>query len=296
TEQAYVAWIRRYILYHGKRHPSELDEEHVAAFLSSLALEGKVAASTQNQALSALLFLYKEVLEQDLKFISGVARVRRPPKLPVVLAPEQIRRVLANLNAQYRLMGELLYGSGLRLLECLRLRVKDIDFHYLQIVVRDGKGGKDRRTMLPISVVPSLREHLERVKEQHVVDLAEGFGTVHLPGALERKFPGATREWAWQYVFPARQRSLDPRSGKERKHHVSEKNLQNAVKAAVQAARLGKAASCHTFRHSFATHLLENGYDIRTVQELLGHKDVSTTMIYTHVLNKPGLGVKSPLD
>jgi integron integrase len=202
TEQAYVAWIRRYILFHGKRHPAELDETHVAAFLSSLALEGKVAPSTQNQALSALLFLYNEVLEQDLKFISGVERARRPPKLPVVLAPVQVRRILANLNGQYRLMGELLYGSGLRLLECLRLRVKDIDFHYLQIVVRDAKGGKDRRTMLPVSVVPPLREHLEGIKEKHVADLAEGFGTVHLPGALERKFPGAAREWAWQYVFP----------------------------------------------------------------------------------------------
>src|SRR5436853_7874905 len=296
TEEAYVAWIRRYILFHNKRHPRELGEADVSAFLSALAQEGQVAASTQNQALSALLFLYKKVLQRELAFIGGVARVKRPPKLPVVLAPVDVRTVLAQLHGQYRLMGELLYGSGLRLLECLRLRIKDVDFEYLQILVRDSKGGKDRRTMLPVSVVPALRDHVDKVKHRHDVDLAEGFGTVHLPGALERKMPNASREWAWQYVFPAAKRSADPRTGIEQRHHVSEKNLQNAVKSAVRAARLNKVASCHTFRHSFATHLLENGYDIRTVQELLGHKDVSTTMIYTHVLNKPGLGVRSPLD
>lgn len=296
TEVAYLGWIRRYILFHGKRHPTELTERDVSAFLSSLALEGKVAASTQNQALSALLFLYKEVLERELAFIGGVVRVKRPPKLPVVLAPQEVRAILAQLRGQYRLMAELLYGSGLRLLECLRLRVKDVDFQYLHIVLRDSKGGKDRKTMLPVSVVPGLREHLDEVKRQHDMDLAEGFGAVHLPGALEKKMPSARRDWAWQYVFPAQKRSLDPRTGLERRHHVSEKNLQNAVKGAARAARLTKAATCHTFRHSFATHLLENGYDIRTVQELLGHRDVSTTMIYTHVLNRPGLGVKSPLD
>jgi integron integrase len=296
TEEAYVAWIRRYILFHGKRHPSELGETEVSAFLSALALEGRVAASTQNQALSALLFLYKEVLQRELAFIGGVVRVKRPPKLPVVLAPAEVRAVLAQLDGQYQLMAKLLYGSGLRLLECLRLRVKDVDFQYLHIVVRDSKGGKDRRTMLPVSVVPSLRDHLETVKQRHEEDLTSGFGTVHLPGALEKKMPNASREWAWQYVFSAEKRSLDPRSGVEQRHHVNEKNLQNAVKAAVRAAGLNKTASCHTLRHSFATHLLENGYDIRTVQELLGHKDVSTTMIYTHVLNRPGIGVKSPLD
>ena len=296
TEEAYVAWIRRYILFHNKRHPRELGEADVSAFLSALAQEGQVAASTQNQALSALLFLYKKVLQRELAFIGGVARVKRPPKLPVVLAPVEVRTVLAQLHGQYRLMGELLYGSGLRLLECLRLRIKDVDFEYLQILVRDSKGGKDRRTMLPVSVVPALRDHVDKVKHRHDVDLAEGFGTVHLPGALERKMPNASREWAWQYVFPAAKRSADPRTGIEQRHHVSEKNLQNAVKSAVRAPRINKAASCHTFRHSFATHLLENGYDIRTVQELLGHKDVSTTMICTHVLNKPGLGVRSPLD
>jgi integron integrase len=296
TEEAYLGWIRRYILFHGKRHPAELAEKDVSAFLSSLANHGHVAASTQNQALSALLFLHKEVLQRELAFIADVARVKRPPKLPVVLAPDEVRAVLAQLSGQYRLMADLLYGSGLRLLECLRLRVKDVDFEYLHIVLRDSKGGKDRRTMLPVSVVPALREHLAEVKRRHDVDLAEGFGRVHLPGALERKMPNASREWTWQYVFPAAKRSIDPRSGHEQRHHVSEKNLQNAVKAAVRATGLSKAATCHTLRHSFATHLLENGYDIRTVQELLGHKDVSTTMIYTHVLNKPGLGVKSPLD
>ena len=296
TEEAYLAWIRRYILFHRKRHPRDLAENDVSAFLSSLAINGRVAASTQNQALSALLFLYKEVLQRQLAFIGGVVRVKRPPKLPAVLSPAEVRAVLAQLKGEYRLMAELLYGSGLRLLECLRLRVKDVDFQYLHIVVRDSKGGKDRRTMLPVSVVPALRDHLADVKRRHDVDLAQGFGRVHLPGALERKMPNASREWAWQYVFPAAKRSVDPRSGVEQRHHVGEKNLQNAVKSAVRAACLSKAASCHTFRHSFATHLLENGYDIRTVQELLGHKDVSTTMIYTHVLSKPGIGVKSPLD
>ena len=296
TEEAYVAWIRRYILFHGKRHPLELAETEVSAFLSALATEGKVAASTQNQALSALLFLYKEVLQRELAFIGGVVRVKRPPKLPVVLDPGEVRAVLARLRAPYRLMAELLYGSGLRLLECLRLRIKDVDFQYLHVVVRETKGGKDRRTMLPVSLVPTLRAHLEEVRRWHLADLAAGFGTVHLPGALERKMPNASREWVWQYVFPAGTRSTDPRTGLQRRHHMGEKNLQNAVKAAVRASAIAKPATCHSLRHSFATHLLENGYDIRTVQELLGHKDVSTTMIYTHVLSKPGLGVRSPLD
>jgi integron integrase len=296
TEEVYLGWIRRYILFNSKRHPAELAEEEVSAFLSHLAVEGQVAASTQNQALSALLFLYKEVLERELRFIGGFARAKRPPKVPVVLSPAEVRRVLEKLTGQCRLMAELLYGSGLRLLECLRLRIKDVDLQYLHIVVRDAKGGKDRRTVLPASVVPGLREHLERTKAEHQRELGEGFGTVSLPGALEREMPGAAREWRWQYVFPARGRSRDPHTGVAQRHHASEKNLQNAVKRAVREVGLSKVASCHTFRHSFATHLLENGYDIRTVQELLGHKDVSTTMIYTHVLNKPGLGVKSPLD
>ena len=296
TEEAYVSWIRRYILFNGKRHPRELDEKHVSQFLTDLAINGRVAAATQNQALNALLFLYKEVLQRELEFIGGTLRVKRPPKVPRVLSPNEVKAVLAQLHGQYRLMGLLLYGSGLRLLECLRLRVKDVDLHYLHIAVRDPKGGRERKTMLPVSLAAPLREHLAKVKAQHQRDLAEGFGSVYLPDALERKIPSASREWAWQYIFPAERRSIDPRTGTDRRHHVHEKNLQNAVKTAVRKAGISKRASCHTLRHSFATHLLENGYDIRTVQELLGHKDVSTTMIYTHVLNRPGLSVKSPLD
>jgi integron integrase len=296
TEEAYVGWMRRYILFHGKRHPRDLGESDIARFLSNLAIEGRVAASTQNQALNALLFLYKEVLRREIGFIGETVRVRRPAKLPAVLSRSEVKAVLEHLPGDYKLMGQLLYGAGLRLLECLRLRVKDVDLQDLAIIVRDTKGGKERRTMLPVSVAPALREHLEKVKHRHQQDLAAGFGSVHLPGALERKLPTASREWAWQYVFPAERRSIDPRTGIERRHHVNEKNLQNAVKTAVHKARLSKTASCHTLRHSFATHLLENGYDIRTLQELLGHKDVSTTMVYTHVLNRPGLGVKSPLD
>jgi integron integrase len=296
TEGAYVGWIRRYILFHGKQHPSDLDEKHVSEFLSSLAINGRVAASTQNQALNALLFLYKEVLQRELGFVGNALRVKRPPKVPAVLAPDEARAVLSHLDGQYRLMGQLLYGSGLRLLECLRLRVKDVDLHYLHITVRDPKGGRERKTMLPVSLAASLREHLDKVKARHEQDLAEGFGSVHLPGALERKIPSASRQRAWQYVFAAERRSIDSRTGIERRHHVNEKNLQNAVKAAVRKSGIPKRASCHTLRHSFATHLLERGYDIRTVQELLGHKDVSTTMIYTHVLNRPGIGVRSPLD
>jgi integron integrase len=296
TEEAYVGWIRRFILFHGKRHPGELNEKHVSEFLTSLAIQGRVAAATQNQALNALLFLYKEVLQRELGFIGTALRVKRPPKVPVVLSPAEVRAVLAQLEGQYRLMAQLLYGSGLRLLECLRLRVKDVDLHYLHITVRDPKGGRERKTMLPVSLAVPLREHLRKVKARHEQDLADGFGSVNLSTALERKIPNASREWAWQYVFPAERRSIDPRTGIERRHHVNEKNLQNAVKAAVCKSQIAKRASCHTLRHSFATHLLENGYDIRTVQELLGHRDVSTTMIYTHVLNQPGIGVKSPLD
>jgi integron integrase len=296
TEDAYVGWIRRYILFHGKRHPGELNEKHVSEFLTSLAIQGRVAAATQNQALNALLFLYKEVLQRELGFIGNALRVKRAPKVPVVLSPSEVRAILAQLQGQYRLMAQLLYGSGLRLLECVRLRVKDVDLHYLHITVRDPKGGRERKTMLPVSLAAPLRDHLNKVKARHERDLAEGFGSVYLPTALERKIPSASREWAWHYVFPAERRSIDPRTGIERRHHVNEKNLQNAVKAAVRKSQVPKRASCHTLRHSFATHLLENGYDIRTVQELLGHKDVSTTMIYTHVLSKPGIGVKSPLD
>lgn len=296
TEQAYVDWIRRFILFHKKRHPDSMGEEEIAAFLSHLAIEGQVAASTQNQALSALLFLYQQVLDRKLDFIAGVERVRRPAKLPVVFTPAEARGVLARLKSNYRLMAHLLYGSGLRLLECLRLRVKDIDFGYRQITVREGKGMRERVTILPERLCRPLQAHLARVKELHQQDLAFGSGAVYLPSALHRKYPNAARQWSWQYVFPAEKISVDPRSGEKRRHHVAERNLQNAVKDAIRASGMAKAASCHTFRHSFATHLLENGYDIRTVQELLGHKDVATTMIYTHVCNRPGLTVRSPVD
>ena len=296
TEELYLQWIRRYILFHQKRHPADMGEDEIAAFLSHLAIDGHVAASTQNQAFSALLFLYQQVLDRKLDYVVGVERVRRPPKLPVVLTKKEAHGVVAHLRGDYRLMAELLYGSGLRLMECLRLRVKDLDFGYDQITVRDGKGLRERVTLLPARLKRPLREHLERVKEIHRRDLARGAGVVHLPFALKRKYPNAARDWRWQYVFPATKLSVDPRSGETRRHHVHEKNLQNAVKQAISAAGVAKAASCHSFRHSFATHLLEAGYDIRTVQELLGHRDVSTTMIYTHVLNKPGLGVRSPLD
>jgi integron integrase len=295
TEQAYIDWIRRFILFHHKRHPNEMGERDITNFLTHLAVDKHVAASTQNQAFAALLFLYQHVLERKLDFIDNVQRVTRPAKLPVVFTPAEARAVLAQMKGDYRLMAELLYGSGLRL-ECLRLRVKDIDFGYNRITVRDGKGLRERVALLPQIARRSLRAHLDRVKELHRQDLARRCGKVYLPFALKRKYPNAERAWIWQYVFPATKPSLDPRSGEIRRHHVSEKNLQNAVKLAIRAAGIKKAASCHTFRHSFATHLLESGYDIRTVQELLGHKNVATTMIYTHVLNRPGIHIRSPLD
>jgi len=296
TEKAYSDWIKRFILFHGKKHPSELGAEAVSQFLTYLAAERDVAASTQNQALSAILFLYKEVLNHELGWLDEFDRAKRPARLPVVLSPAEVKAVLAHLDGSLWLMASLLYGAGLRLMECVRLRVKDVDLEYRQVLVRDGKGQKDRVTMLPDSVIEPLRQHLEKVRLLHNKDLDEGVGEVYLPFALERKYPNASREWGWQYVFPATSRSKDPRSDKVRRHHLDEKRLQRAMKSAVREAGINKPASCHTMRHSFATHLLENGYDIRTVQELLGHKDVSTTMIYTHVLNKGGKGVRSPLD
>lgn len=296
TEQAYLDWIRRYILFHGKQHPAEMDAAAVEAFLTHLAVERNVAASTQNQALSALLFLYKDVLGQNLGWLDNMERAKKPARLPVVLTKTEVQSVLSRLDGSNWLMATLLYGAGMRLMECVRLRVKDVDFAMGQITVRDGKGARDRMTMLPVSVADALKTHLEKVKALHEADLREGFGEVYLPYALDRKYPRAGREWGWQYVFPANGRSMDPRSGKERRHHVDEQRLQRAVKMAVQKAGVAKQASCHTLRHSFATHLLQSGYDIRTVQELLGHKDVSTTMIYTHVLNRGGRGVQSPLD
>jgi integron integrase len=298
TEEAYCLWTRRFVLFHGKRHPRELGAAEIRAFLSHLAVEQDVAASTQNQALCALLFLYRHVLEQPLPRLDleGVPRAKRPARLPVVMTPAEVSAVLNQLSDAHRLAGGLLYGSGLRLLECLRLRVKDLDFTRNELVVRDGKGQKDRVTMLATRLKLPLTRHLETVQRLHQDDLAAGFGSVHLPGALARKYPGAATNWGWQYIFPAARRSTDPRSGEVRRHHLSESSMQKAVRAAVTRAGLAKPVSCHSFRHSFATHLLEAGYDIRTVQELLGHTDVRTTMIYTHVLNRGGRGVRSPLD
>jgi integron integrase len=296
TEKTYIDWIRRFILFHDKRHPKDMGAAEVEQFLTYLAVNQEVAASTQNQALSALLFLYRDVLDVQLEWMDNVVRAKKSQRIPVVLTRDETKAVLARLDGTNRLMANLLYGSGLRLMECVRLRVKDVDFDYRQIVVRDGKGHKDRVTVLPDSLIPPLQDQLERARVLHEQDLAEGFGDVYLPFALERKYPNAGREWGWQYVFPARKRSTDPRSGKQRRHHPDPKQLQRAVKQAVRDGGIHKPASCHTFRHAFATHLLESGYDIRTVQELLGHNDVRTTMIYTHVLNRGGRGVRSPLD
>lgn len=296
TEQAYLDWIKRFIVFFDKRHPRDLGAAEVEAFLTHLAVVGKVAASTQNQAKSALLFLYKEVLEAELPWLDKVEKAKAPKRLPVVLTREEVQKVLARLEGTNWLMASLLYGTGLRILECLRLRVKDVDFSRKEILVRDGKGFKDRVTMLPERLAPVLRTHLERVKALHEQDLQAGYGAVYLPYALERKYPSAAREWGWQYVFPSARLSTVPRSGEVRRHHVQDQAVQRAVRQAVRQAEIAKPATPHTLRHSFATHLLESGYDIRTVQELLGHSDVSTTMIYTHVLNRGGKGVTSPLD
>jgi integron integrase len=296
TEEAYTHWIKRFVYFSGRRHPRELGEAQVTAFLNDLAAARNVAAATQNQALSALLFLYKEVLGVDLPWLQGLQRASHPPRLPTVLTRAEVERTLRAMTGTRWLMASLLYGAGLRVIECLRLRVKDVDLSYRQILVRDGKGAKDRVTMLPERLIEPLRGHLERVRMLHARDLADGFGEAHLPFALARKYPRAGKEWAWQYVFPSAHRSADPEDGVVRRHHLDESVPQRAVKAALRDAGIAKHASCHTLRHSFATHLLEAGHDIRTVQELLGHADVSTTMIYTHVLNRGGRGVKSPLD
>lgn len=296
TEQAYIGWIRRFILANGKRHPRDMGSAEAEAFLTALATDGKVAPGTQNQALSSLLFLYREVLGVDLPWMETMVRAKRPRRVPVVLSRDEVVRLLARLDGQYALMASLLYGAGMRLMEAIRLRVKDVDFARNEICVRDGKGGKDRRVPLPQKIQEALRQQVERVKVIHREDLDAGFGAVWLPHALARKYPSAPRELGWQYVFPAAQRSRDPRGGEERRHHVDESSLQRAVKAARHRAGIVKPATCHTLRHSFATHLLEAGQDIRTIQELLGHKDVATTQIYTHVLNRGGMGVVSPLD
>jgi len=296
TEQTYVDWIKRYIYFHDKAHPKDLGAQEVEAFLTHLAVAGKVSASTQNQAKSAILFLYREVLEIQLPWLDNVTQAKAPKRLPVVLTVAEVQAVLARLKGSHLLIASLLYGGGMRLMEGVRLRVKDVDFSRHEIIVREGKGFKDRVTMLPEAVVVPLKAHLVKVKALHGGDLAQSFGEVYLPFALDKKYPNAGREWAWQYVFPSRNLSVDPRSGKTRRHHLDEKGVQRAVKQAVRDAELTKPATPHTLRHSFATHLLQSGYDIRTVQELLGHSDVSTTMIYTHVLNKGGRGVVSPLD
>lgn len=295
TEETYLDWVRRYILFHKKRHPLEMGAEEIRAFLIHLATERTVAASTQNQALSAILFLYREVLQKEIEPIL-LSAAKRPERLPTVLSREEVIRIIDRMNGPNKLMAQVLYGSGLRLMECLRLRVKDVDFEYKTLTVRDGKGEKDRVTPLPDSIIPDLRRQIERVRLLHEEDLSAGFGEVYLPTALENKYPNASRELAWQYLFPSPKRSLDPRSGRERRHHMDESGLQRTIKESTQKAGIQKRVSPHTFRHSFATHLLQNGYDIRTVQELLGHKDVRTTMIYTHVIQRGGMAVKSPLD
>ena len=296
TETQYLQWIRRFILFHGKRHPRDMGAAEVEAFLSHLATEGNVSASTQNQALSALLFLYREVLGIDLPWMDSMVRAKKPRRLPVVLSRGEVARVLEHMEGTYGLMARLLYGTGMRLMECARLRVKDVDFGRREILIREGKGFKDRVTMLPETLVVSLKDHLAKRRRLYEDDLAKSMAEVYLPDALAKKYPNAAKEWGWQYVFPSGSYSIDPRSGHERRHHMDEKLLQRAMKRAVAASRVAKPATPHTLRHSFATHLLEGGYDIRTVQELLGHSDVSTTMIYTHVLNKGGKGVVSPLD
>jgi integron integrase len=296
TETAYVDWVHRFVNFHQRRHPRELDAEHVESFLTHLAVQRNVAASTQNQAKSALLFLYKEVLGSELPWLDDIETAKRPQRLPVVLTRAEVDAVLTRMHGTNGMIARLLYGSGLRLMETVRLRVKDIELETCEILVRDGKGAKDRVTMLAAALVDPLRAHLVLVREMHTQDLAAGVPGVYLPHALDRKYPNAPREWAWQYVFPSDRLSVDPRSGLRRRHHLDEQNVQRAMRQALRDAGIAKFATPHTFRHSFATHLLQSGYDIRTVQELLGHSDVSTTMIYTHVLNRGGRAVLSPLD
>jgi integron integrase len=296
TERAYLGWIRRFLSFHGGRHPLDLGKTEIESFLTDLAVTARVSASTQNQALSGLLFLYRNVYGQGFPWLEDVVRARRPRRLPVVLTRSEVSSILEQMPGPTRLMASLLYGAGLRLMECVTLRVKDLDFGAGEIVVRAGKGDKDRRTMLPRSLAGELREHLAVVKRQYDDDLTRGLGAVALPGALARKYPNAPKEWGWQWVFPATRHYTDRETGERRRHHLHETVLQKAVRMARVRAGIVKKATCHTLRHSFATHLLKDGYDIRTIQELLGHKDVTTTMIYTHVLNQGGRGVRSPLD
>ncbi|MBN2104640.1 integron integrase [bacterium] len=296
TEKAYVSWIYQYIVYHNKKHPRDMGEKEISQFLSHLAVNRKVSAATQNQALCAIVFLYKQVLNIDTGQFENLIWAKKSKTIPVVFSRQEIQSLMDNCTGTYWLMAALLYGAGLRMRELLNLRVKDIDFQYNQITVRNTKGKEDRVVPLPQKVKTSLQEHMRKVKNLHNKDLKEGFGSVYLPNALERKYKNAAKEWIWQFVFPAHRISTDPRSGIRRRHHLYDSALQKAIKNAVKKAGISKHGTCHTLRHSFATHLLEDGYDIRTVQELLGHKHVETTMIYTHVLNKGGLGVKSPMD
>jgi integron integrase len=296
TEKTYIGWIKRFILFHGKRHPVKMGEKEINRFLSYLAIKKQVTASTQNQALCAIVFLYRQVLNKDIGLLEGLIRAKRPGRLPVVLTKAEVKQVFRNLTGIKRMIVMIMYGSGLRLMECLRLRIKDVDFSSNQIIVRDGKGNKDRITMLPGVIKVPLKEHLKRVWKIHQLDIKDGFGRVYLPYALSRKYPNASREWNWQYVFPASKRFRNQNTGEQGRHHIHETAIQKSVRKAMKDARIAKQASCHTFRHSFATHLLEDGYDIRTVQELLGHKDVRTTMIYTHVLKRGVRGVLSPAD
>jgi len=296
TEQCYVMWVARFIRFHGIRHPGEMGEPEINTFLTNLAVERKVSASTQNQALSALLFLYRHVLGRAVGDLGDVIRARKPVRLPVVMTRDEVKSVLSNLKGDKMLMASLMYGAGLRLMECLRLRVLDIDLARNELVVRNAKGGRDRRTMIPLGLGDSLKEHLRKVRLIHKQDLTDGWGRVILPTALDRKYPNAATDWRWQWVFPQYKRWHNAKTGEQGRHHIDASLVQKAVKAAVETARLTKRATCHTFRHSFATHLLEDGYDIRTVQELLGHRDVKTTMLYTHVLNRGTAGVRSPFD
>jgi integron integrase len=295
TEETYILWIRQYILFHNKRHPAEMGRPEVEAFLTHLAVDKKVAASTQNQALSAILFLYRYILKIELTDIDAV-RARQSRNLPTVLTPQEVRTIIAQMDGTYRLIIQLLYGTGMRMSEALSLRTKDLDFSQQQIIVRNGKGMKDRVTMLPSTLIPDLESHLQKAKTLHQQDLHQGCGSVWLPYALSRKYPNADRQWIWQWVFPSSRRIQNPDTKVWQRYHLHETGLQKSLKQATRRAQITKRIGCHTFRHSFATHLLQNGYDIRTVQELLGHKDVKTTMIYTHVLNRGGRGVISPLD
>jgi integron integrase len=297
TEDTYILWVKNFILHHNKRHPREMGVAEIGQFLTHLAVTEEVSASTQNQAFSAILFLYRHVLNQQLDELElAEFRPQRARSLPVVLSVDEVKRVLSNLTGIYKLVSQLMYGGGLRVTETMRLRIKDIDFDNRQVIVRDGKGENDRFTILPETLIEPLKLHLQFVKAVHQKDLADGFGAVYLPYALDRKYPNANKEWIWQYLFPASDRSKDKRTGIKRRHHLHESTVQKVVQQAARQADINKHVTPHTFRHSFATHLLQNGYDIRTIQELLGHKDVKTTMIYTHVLQRGGLAVKSPLD